>query len=206
MHSLKNGFLGYLWDHLDKSCHEKCLCLLVHQVCTLATFYMIQTEQNFWYVVILQKKNRVNKLFNVLHFFYSFFRTESLSSFKWVWNHNLIISFPRFYCLNRWGKKRNSKCSSLQQMTPAGVFRGSLAAGELLCSFLIPCRAILPEALVLAGFCSWDLLVSRFFSVYPYNPDMDFVTAETIKDQYCAANQDSMEMFDVYETESIKQF
>lgn len=92
-------------------------------------------------------------------------------------------------------------------MTPAGVFRGSLAAGELFCSLVIHCRATLPEALVvLAGFCSWDLVVSSFFSVYHCNTDMDSVTAGTIKDQHCAANQEGMGMFDVDETESIKQF
>lgn len=92
-------------------------------------------------------------------------------------------------------------------MTPAGMFRGSLAARELFCSLVIHFRATLPEALmVLAGFPSWDLLVSSFFSVYPCNPDMDSVTAGTIKDWYCAAALEGMEMFDVDETESIKKF
>lgn len=49
-------------------------------------------------------------------------------------------------------------------------------------------------------------MVSSFFSVYPYNPDIDSVTAGTIKDWYCAAALEGMEMFDVDETESIKQF
>lgn len=92
-------------------------------------------------------------------------------------------------------------------MTPAGVFRGSLAAGELFCSLVIHCTTTLPEALmVLAGFHSWDLLVSNFFSVYRCNPDMDSVTAGAIKVWYCAASQEGMEMFGVDETESIKQF
>lgn len=91
-------------------------------------------------------------------------------------------------------------------MTPAGVFRGSLAARELFCSLVIHCRTALPEAvMVLTGFCSWDLLVSSFFSAYLCNPDMDSVTAGTIKYSYHAANLDGMEMF-VDETESIKQF
>lgn len=92
-------------------------------------------------------------------------------------------------------------------MTPAGVFRQSLAAGELFCSLVIHCRTALPEALmVLAGFHSWDLLVLSFFSVYPCNPDMDSVTAGTIKNRYWPANQEGMEMVGVVETESIKQF
>lgn len=92
-------------------------------------------------------------------------------------------------------------------MTPAGVFRGSLAARALFCSLVIHCRTTLPLALlVLAWFPSWDLLVSSFFSVYPCNPDMDSVTAGTIKDWYCAANQEGVEMFHVDETESMKQF
>lgn len=104
-------------------------------------------------------------------------------------------------------KKRNSKYSSLQQMTPAGVFRRSFAAGELFCSLVIHCRTTLPEALVvLTGFHSWDLRVLSFFSVYPCNPDMDSVTAGIIKNWYCTANQEGMEMFGVVETESIKQF
>lgn len=49
-------------------------------------------------------------------------------------------------------------------------------------------------------------MVSSLFSVYHCNPDMDSVTSGTIKDQHCAANQEGMRMFDVVETESIKQF
>lgn len=48
-------------------------------------------------------------------------------------------------------------------------------------------------------------MVLSFFSMYSCNPDMDSVTAGTIKDRYCAANQEGLEMFDVDETESIKQ-
>lgn len=83
------GAYEITWTSFVK-CNEKYLwCLLVHQVCTSATFHMIQPEQNFCYVVILQekkKKNRVNKLLSVLPVFSLFFSlfcsTESLSSFK----------------------------------------------------------------------------------------------------------------------------
>lgn len=101
--------------------------------------------------------------FHSLFFLSSLCSTESLSSFKLARNHNLIISFLSFYCLFKQMKKRKSKYSSLQQMTPAGVFRGSLAAGELSCSLVICCRTTLPEALtVLAGFGSWDLTGFKF--------------------------------------------
>lgn len=85
------------------------------------------------------------------------------------------------------------------------MFRGSLAAGELFCLLVIPCRTILPEALVLAGFGSWDLLVSCFFVMYSCNLNTSSVTTGTVKNR-CAANQEGIETLRVGEIESAKQF
>lgn len=85
-------------------------------------------------------------------------------------------------------------------MTPAGMFRGGLAAGELLCSLVIPCSTTMPEALVvLAGFGSQ---VSSFFVLYSCNLNMNSVT-RTVKNE-CAANQEGIETLWVGEAESMK--
>lgn len=86
-------------------------------------------------------------------------------------------------------------------MTPAGTFRGGLAAGELLCLLVIPCSTTMPEALVvLAGFGSQ---VSSFFVLYSCNLNMNSVTTRTVKNE-CAAHQEGIETLWVGEAESMK--
>lgn len=149
------------------------------------TLHLIGTEQHFWYKNFLAKNLfcRVNKLFILALSFFSL--SVALKAFKLEWNYNLIISFLSFYYLFKQMKKRKSKYNSSQLMTLAGMFRGSLAAGELFCSVVICFRTTLPAALmVLAGFGScWNFLVSSCFVIYSCNLNMSSVTTRTTENR-----------------------